>query len=54
MSAEAMAYKIGINSRSVEKQIAKLRSMSILSREGADFVLKHKNRALNNTLTEKE
>ena len=37
MSAEAMAYKIGISSRAVEKQIAKLRSMGILSREGADF-----------------
>ena len=32
-----MAYKIGISSRAVEKQIAKLRSMGILSREGADF-----------------
>ena len=37
MSAEAMAYKIGISARAVEKQIAKLRSMGILSREGADF-----------------
>lgn len=37
MSAAAMAYKIGISSRAVEKQIAKLRSMGILSREGADF-----------------
>ena len=37
MSAETMAYKIGISSRAVEKQIAKLRSMGILSREGADF-----------------
>ena len=37
MSAKAMAYKIGISSRAVEKQIAKLRSMGILSREGADF-----------------
>jgi len=37
MSAEAMAYKTGISSRAVEKQIAKLRSMGILSREGADF-----------------
>ena len=37
ISAEAMAYKIGISSRAVEKQIAKLRSMGILSREGADF-----------------
>ena len=36
MSAEAMAYKIGISSRAVEKQISKLRSMGILSREGAD------------------
>ncbi len=32
-----MAYKIEISSRAVEKQIAKLRSMGILSREGADF-----------------
>ena len=37
ISAEVMAYKIGISSRAVEKQIAKLRSMGILSREGADF-----------------
>lgn len=37
ISAEAMAYKIGISSRAVEKQIAKLRSMGILFREGADF-----------------
>lgn len=37
MSAETMAYKIGISSRAVEKQIAKLRSKGILSREGADF-----------------
>lgn len=37
ISADAMAYKIGISSRAVEKQIAKLRSMGILSREGADF-----------------
>lgn len=37
MSAEAMAYKIGISSRAVEKQIAKLRTVGILSREGADF-----------------
>lgn len=37
LSAETMAYKIGINSRAVEKQIAKLRSIGILSREGADF-----------------
>lgn len=37
MSAEAMAYKIDISSRAVEKQIAKLRSMGILSRKGADF-----------------
>ena len=37
ISAEAMAYKIGISSRAVEKQFAKLRSMGILSREGADF-----------------
>lgn len=37
MSAEIMAYKIGIRSHAVEKQIAKLRSMGILSREGADF-----------------
>ena len=29
--------KLGISSRAVEKQIAKLRSMGILSREGADF-----------------
>ena len=36
MSAETMAYKIGISSRAVEKQISKLRSMGILSREGAD------------------
>ena len=36
MSAEAMAYKIGISSRAVEKHISKLRSMGILSREGAD------------------
>lgn len=38
MSAETMAYKIGISSRAVEKQIAKLRSMDILSREGENFV----------------
>ena len=37
ISAEAMAFKIGISSRAVEKQIAKLREMGILSREGADF-----------------
>ena len=37
ISAETMAYKIGISSRAVEKQIAKLRSMGILSREGANF-----------------
>lgn len=37
LSAETMAYKIGISSHAVEKQIAKLRSMGILSREGADF-----------------
>ena len=37
MSAETMAYKIGISSRAVEKQIAKLRSMDILSREGENF-----------------
>lgn len=37
ISAEAMAYNIGISSRAVEKQIAKLRTMGILSREGADF-----------------
>ena len=37
ISAEAMAYKLGLSSRAVEKQIAKLRSMGILSREGADF-----------------
>ena len=37
ISVEAMAYKIEISSRAVEKQIAKLRSMGILSREGADF-----------------
>ena len=36
MSAETMAHKIGISSRAVEKQISKLRSMGILSREGAD------------------
>ena len=36
MSAEAMAYKIGISSRAVEKHISKLRSIGILSREGAD------------------
>ncbi len=36
MSAEKMAYKIGISSRAVEKHISKLRSMGILSREGAD------------------
>ena len=36
MSAEAMAYKIGISSRAVEKHISKFRSMGILSREGAD------------------
>ena len=36
MSAETMAYKIGISSRAVEKHISKLRSMGILSREGAD------------------
>ena len=29
--------KLGISSRAVEKQIAKLHSMGILSREGADF-----------------
>lgn len=37
ISAEAMSNKIGVSSRAVEKQIAKLRSMGILSREGADF-----------------
>ena len=37
ISAEAMAYRIGVSSRAVEKQIAKLRSMGILTREGADF-----------------
>ena len=37
ISAEAMAYRIGVSSRAVEKQIAKLRSMGILAREGADF-----------------
>ena len=37
ISAEAMAYRIGISSRAVEKQIAKLRSMGILIREGATF-----------------
>ena len=37
MSAETMAYKISISSRAVEKQIAKLRSMDILSREGENF-----------------
>ena len=37
ITAETMAYKIGISSRAVEKQIAKLRSMGILSREGANF-----------------
>lgn len=37
ISAEAMAYKIEISSRAVEKQIVKLRSMGILFREGADF-----------------
>ena len=36
MSAETMAYKIGISSRAVEKHISRLRSMGILSREGAD------------------
>ena len=36
MSTETMAYKIGISSRAVEKHISKLRSMGILSREGAD------------------
>ena len=29
-------HKIGISSRAVEKHISKLRSMGILSREGAD------------------
>ena len=37
ISAEAMAYRIGVSSRAVEKQIAKLRSMGILTREGATF-----------------
>lgn len=37
MSTETMAYKIGISSRAVEKHISKLRSMGILSREGADY-----------------
>ena len=37
ISAEAMAYRIGVSSRAVEKQIAKLRAMGILTREGADF-----------------
>ena len=37
ITAETMAYKIGISSRAVEKQIAKLRSMDILSREGENF-----------------
>ena len=37
ISAEAMAYRIGVSSRAVEKQIAKLRSMGILTREGASF-----------------
>jgi len=37
ISAEAMGFRIGISSRAVEKQIAKLREMGILFREGADF-----------------
>jgi len=37
MSAKTMAYKIGISSRAVEKQIAKLRFMGILFREGVNF-----------------
>ncbi len=36
ISAETMAGRIGITSRAVEKQIAKLRSMGILVREGSD------------------
>lgn len=36
ISAEAMASKIGISSRAVEKHIDKLRSLGILIREGAD------------------
>ena len=36
ISAEAMAYRIGVSSRAVEKQIAMLRTMGILIREGAD------------------
>lgn len=35
ISAEAMASNIGISPRAVEKQIAKLRIMGILTREGA-------------------
>ncbi|MCD8202615.1 MAG: HTH domain-containing protein, partial [Prevotella sp.] len=35
ISAEAMAYKIGISQRAVEKQIANLREMEILTRKGA-------------------
>ena len=37
ISAETMTYKIGISSRAVEKQIAKLSSIDLLSREDADF-----------------
>ena len=37
ISAEAMAYRIGVSSRAVEKQIAKLRTMGILTREGTTF-----------------
>ena len=37
ISADAMAKRIGISSRAVEKQIAKLRAMGIMAREGADF-----------------
>ncbi len=32
-----MAYKIGISQRAVEKQIANLRKMEILTRKGADY-----------------
>ena len=32
-----MAYRIGVSSRAVEKQIAKLRTMGILTREGTTF-----------------
>lgn len=37
ISAKTMAHHIGVSSRAVEKQIAKLRTMGILTREGADY-----------------